>query len=232
MKTVLLDLFTSKKFLAALTAVIVYVAGRFGFDVDAATLDRIYGAFLVYVGAQAIADTGKSAARIHAEAESSPLQPLDTPRARDPQAGRVSLALVALIAFAGGGLLLTSSCATAPNAAVIAAIPGAAKQAVVACGKEAEAPAKELLQELGTQAIAQLLRLGRIDWDALEERAWAQGLVTGGCAYTEFTRAIAAAAASSEVSARTLVAEVDPALASLERFRARAGGVRWSTEEP
>jgi hypothetical protein len=64
MKNALLELITSKKFLAALTAVIVYLAGRFGFNVDTAILDRIYAALLVYIGAQGIADNGKSAAQI------------------------------------------------------------------------------------------------------------------------------------------------------------------------
>lgn len=71
MKQTLVDLFTSKKFLAALTAVVVYVAGRFGFDVDAAVLDRVFQALLVYVGAQGIADAGKSAALVRAAAPSS-----------------------------------------------------------------------------------------------------------------------------------------------------------------
>jgi hypothetical protein len=68
MKNALLDLVTSKKFLAALTAIIVYVAGRFGFNVDTAVLDRICAALLVYIGAQGIADNGKSAAQITASA--------------------------------------------------------------------------------------------------------------------------------------------------------------------
>jgi len=68
MKKTLLDLVTSKKFLTALTAIIVYVAGRSGFDVDTAVLDRIYAALLVYVGAQGIADNGKSAAQVAAGA--------------------------------------------------------------------------------------------------------------------------------------------------------------------
>jgi hypothetical protein len=63
-KQALIDLFTSKKFLAALAAIVVYVAGRFGFDVDPASLDRIFTALMVYVGAQGIADHGKSAAEI------------------------------------------------------------------------------------------------------------------------------------------------------------------------
>jgi hypothetical protein len=68
MKTVLLDLFTSKKFLTALSAVIIWAGGRFGFDVDPETLDRIFMALLVYVGAQGVADAGKSAAQVKAGA--------------------------------------------------------------------------------------------------------------------------------------------------------------------
>ena len=68
MRQTLLDLLTSKKFLAALTAVIVYVAGRFGFNVDTSTLDHIFAALLVYVGAQGAADVGKSAALVRAPA--------------------------------------------------------------------------------------------------------------------------------------------------------------------
>lgn len=64
MLAALKDLFASKKFLAALTAVIVYVGGRFGFDVDPTILDRIFGALLVYIGAQGMADVGKSAALV------------------------------------------------------------------------------------------------------------------------------------------------------------------------
>jgi hypothetical protein len=72
MKNALLDLFTSKKFLAALTAIIVYIAGRFGFDVDTSVLDRIFAALLVYIGAQGIADNGKSAAQVAAAASARP----------------------------------------------------------------------------------------------------------------------------------------------------------------
>lgn len=70
MKATLIDLFTSKKFLAALAAIVVYVAGRFGLNVDPAALDRIVAALLVYVGAQGIADHGKSAAQVNAAAAS------------------------------------------------------------------------------------------------------------------------------------------------------------------
>lgn len=81
MKKALLDLVTSKKFLTALTAIIVYVAGRSGFGVDTAVLDRIYAALLVYVGAQGIADNGKSAAQVAAGAAvaSATLSPITAP---------------------------------------------------------------------------------------------------------------------------------------------------------
>jgi len=94
MKSVLTDLFTSKKFLAALTAIIVYIAGRFGFDVDTAVLDRIYAALLVYIGAQGIADTAAAAA-----AAAAPASPGGAPR---PASGGITgvVAVAALIGLA------------------------------------------------------------------------------------------------------------------------------------
>lgn len=68
MKATLAELLTSKKFLAALAAIVVYVAGRFGFDIDPAALDHIFAALLVYVGGQGLADVGKSAATVAANA--------------------------------------------------------------------------------------------------------------------------------------------------------------------
>lgn len=64
MKQALFEMITSKKFLAAAAAGIVWVAGRWGFQIDPATLDHIFAALLVYVGAQGAADVGKSAALI------------------------------------------------------------------------------------------------------------------------------------------------------------------------
>jgi len=63
--TVLKDLLSSKKFVAMLVAIAVFVAGRFGLDVDPATLDHVFAAILVYVGAQGVADHGKEAAKIN-----------------------------------------------------------------------------------------------------------------------------------------------------------------------
>lgn len=64
MKSALLEMLQSKKFLAMMSAVIVFVVGRVGFDIDASKLDPIWQMILVYVGAQGIADHGKSAALI------------------------------------------------------------------------------------------------------------------------------------------------------------------------
>jgi len=66
MKQALAGLFGSKKFLAALTAILVYVGGRFGFDLDTAALDHVWQALLIYVGAQGVADMGKPAAQVKA----------------------------------------------------------------------------------------------------------------------------------------------------------------------
>lgn len=65
MKAVVFELLSSKKFLTAVGAGIVWVAGRWGFNIDPATLDHIFAALLVYVGAQGAADVGKSAALIN-----------------------------------------------------------------------------------------------------------------------------------------------------------------------
>lgn len=106
MKQTLTDLFTSKKFLAALTAIIVYVAGRFGFDVDTAILDRIFAAFLVYVGAQGIADNGKSSAQILSAVRAPVPVPsglaIAPPLPRDPQAGSVTMLNLLSIVLVGG----------------------------------------------------------------------------------------------------------------------------------
>jgi hypothetical protein len=111
LRSALFDLFTSKKFLTALTAIIVYVAGRFGFDVDTTVLDRIYGALLVYVGAQGIADNGKSAAQVTAAAAAAAVgTPASTaPVVRPAGGGVAGAALVALAIVLGsmsGGLNL------------------------------------------------------------------------------------------------------------------------------
>jgi len=61
MKATAIELLTSKKFLAALAAIIVYVAGHFGLKIQPEALDPIWQVLVVYVGAQGLADIGKGA---------------------------------------------------------------------------------------------------------------------------------------------------------------------------
>jgi hypothetical protein len=109
MKSVLIDLFTSKKFLAALTAIAVYIAGRFGFDLDTTVLDRIYAALLVYIGAQGIADHGKGAAEVAAAAAATRSSaPAAAGAATSQTAG--GIAAVSLVVLAVMGFSVTSAC--------------------------------------------------------------------------------------------------------------------------
>jgi hypothetical protein len=129
MPQVLRDLIGSKKFLAALGAGIVYIAGRFGLHVDPDALDRLFAALLVYVGAQGIADQGKSAAEIHAAVATRTI-PMSDPASISPAAqlademkrgvarfvssappGRTRAGVMLALAVAGiGGALLLGGC--------------------------------------------------------------------------------------------------------------------------
>lgn len=116
MKATLIDLFTSKKFLTALAAVIIYVAGRFGFNVDPAALDRIFAALLAYVGAQGLADIGKSAAAINAVAkaseDASPNAGMNspTPSANEAMKRVASTVSMLLVVALGFGVLSATAC--------------------------------------------------------------------------------------------------------------------------
>lgn len=113
MKSTLLELVTSKKFLAAVTATIVVIAGRYGFDVDTAVLDRIYAALLVYVGAQGAADVGKSAAQVRAVTATAGIEPEASAALK-----RIA-ATIAVLLFAVGAssTLACSSSSAGPRAA-------------------------------------------------------------------------------------------------------------------
>lgn len=113
MKGVLLDLVTSKKFLAAVAAIAIYIAGRFGFKLDTDTLDRIYAALLVYVGAQGIADNGKSAAEVakaSTAAPAAPAAPAVAPPARPAIAGVTGAATLLLLTLGLAGLAGLAGC--------------------------------------------------------------------------------------------------------------------------
>jgi len=70
MKELLKTLLTSKKFLATLVSLCVWVLGRFGLDVDAERLLPVVAIIGAYVVGQGIADSGKEAAKVQAKAGS------------------------------------------------------------------------------------------------------------------------------------------------------------------
>ena len=69
LKSTLVKLFSSKKFLAALFAAAAWIAGRIGFDLDPVTLGGAITPLITYIIAQGSADKGKEAALIGTESD-------------------------------------------------------------------------------------------------------------------------------------------------------------------
>lgn len=59
-------LLSSKKFVAALIAALVWLTGKVGLSVDTETMAGIVGPIVAYVVGQGIADAGKEAAKTNA----------------------------------------------------------------------------------------------------------------------------------------------------------------------
>lgn len=64
--TTIKALLSSKKFIAALIAALVWLGGKVGLHVDSETMAGIVGPIVAYVLGQGIADHGKEAAQIAA----------------------------------------------------------------------------------------------------------------------------------------------------------------------
>lgn len=92
MKDTIAEMLTSKKFLAflagALAAILIKLAGKYQIALDQATADsiadRVVGLAAVYIGGQGLADFGKHAAEIHADAQAmsnapTPISPIPLP---------------------------------------------------------------------------------------------------------------------------------------------------------
>ena len=230
MSTVLKDLFTSKKFLAALSAVILYLAGRFGFDLDPAALDRIFAALLVYVGAQGVADVGKGAAVLHLSAavanQNASIAIADANATANgltrPTITPIA-AMLAVLLFALGSAALPA-CATARPRAT------AGLDALIDC----TAPARTaVVADLGHALVDYARKFvsgdgAMVNIDKLKASASAlKGEVIGSCG---LIAALAILATPKPESARSLLAEPDPGQwrGALEAVRAelgvRAGG--------
>lgn len=68
MPPIVKDLFLSKKFLVALITAVGTVTAYFGWNVDPTALLAVATPFLIYIGAQGWADSGKEKAKIDAAA--------------------------------------------------------------------------------------------------------------------------------------------------------------------
>jgi hypothetical protein len=67
-KQALIDLFSSKKFLMLLAALIVASGAKLGLELDNEIVLALLGIFAVAIGAQGAADAGKEAARTYSSA--------------------------------------------------------------------------------------------------------------------------------------------------------------------
>jgi hypothetical protein len=65
-------LLSSKKFVAALIAALVWLGGKVGLHVDTETMAGIVGPIVMYVLGQGVADAGKTAAQITADSKAAP----------------------------------------------------------------------------------------------------------------------------------------------------------------
>lgn len=238
MKSTLIDLFTSKKFLAAVTAVVVYVAGRFGFDLDTATLDRVFAALLVYVGAQGVADVGKSAAVINAAAAATPTEvpivpgsPADLADQMRRGVAKFVPPMLVLIVIGSLAVTLAAGCSTAK------AIPGAVKAAVVQCVKLNQTDVRAAAIAAAGETVAELIDTHTVDPGKLLAIAERPGIEVGGCALIDFLDELArrrAAPVATDLTATARVGappEIAAVQAVLERLRAKGGGVQWQTAD-
>lgn len=98
MKQAILDLFSSKRFLMLLAALICALGGKFGLQLDNTTVAEIVGLFAVAIGAQGAADHGKEAAKINVAAAQAMNDNAPAP-AKIAQAGFASFGLLIFLAF-------------------------------------------------------------------------------------------------------------------------------------
>lgn len=77
MSNLLKQLATSKKFLAALVAVVVAAGARYGLNLDPETVGILIAPLIAYIVAQGQADKGKHAAAITALASIAPSKAIE-----------------------------------------------------------------------------------------------------------------------------------------------------------
>lgn len=218
MKTVLIDLFTSKKFLAALAAIIIYVGGRFGFDVDPAALDRIVAALLVYIGAQGIADNGKGAAQVHQRSFAA--RAGTVPTGLESGAALKTAALLALVVLGLGASQIACTPAQRTTAGHAVVDCTAASAGAIGATLTAMRAAPPDGCAAGAGAVT--------DWGCVRGKAIAAGLAIGGCAFLEL---VSAEIGPARVASATGEPPPErPGRAAFESYRASvAGGAAFRT---
>jgi len=219
MKATLIDLFTSKKFLAALSAIAIYLAGRFGCALDPAALDRIFAALLVYVGAQGVADVGKSAAAINAVAATA-----GTSSEGNAAMKRASTVTALALFVALGGAALTACGGTQ----TITDTP----QRIVDCAKQDVGQVASLAAELARSVTAYLVAGTPVDWDAIEAQAEAAGLTIGGCALGPLVAARGPSSSSTAPARATATLPANDAArawAAFARLKGKSGVATYQT---
>ncbi len=162
MKQALTDLFSSKKFLTALVALIVTVGAKYGLKLDDQFVLGILGLFAVLLGAQGAADHGKEAAQINADA-------------RTPEKG--SAVSIVMLALAIAGFVFVASCGILSSSTA----KGFGKD-VVDCTTSS---AKSTINQFGPVVASYLAHSvdggGRIDWSSIKADTKSFGADVGGC---------------------------------------------------
>jgi hypothetical protein len=133
--------------------------------------------------------------------------------------GAATAALVIAGALGTGSAI--SGCATAEK---IRTHANAAGQAIVECATIEKARLTEFTLTLAIVAANDVIKTGKVDWDAMEAAAWGEATAVGQCAFAAYY----AATHPAGETARTLIA--DPAVVALERLRSKAGVGGWQLD--
>ncbi|HKP07592.1 MAG TPA: hypothetical protein VJU58_10110, partial [Microbacterium sp.] len=148
-----------------------------------------------------------------------PAPPEPLPTVRDPQSGRAALAVAVAMTI---GLVAGSVGYTMLGCATVERAGGAAKSAVVECGKQFAPSAAALLARWGVKSAI----TGHPDWADIEQTALGLGEGAGVCAVAEFLNAWKHSPAPQVAALGGTTGVVAEGQAVLERLRAHVGGAK------
>lgn len=248
------DLLGSKKFVMGLAAIAVvlggYAARKLGIDVDQTLIEHAWMTLLALIGAQGIADFGKSAAQVNASTPSTPpllMRADDVAASPAPAPVPTSKPAGSPIARTAGVLVAVMACLWFASA-----LPACTKTELTAAETKAKAALVNCTaQQLGSTpgldlatlvAVANVMAAerakctptsgpsaGSLDWACVESDLVGEGKVIGGCALVKL---VLGSSPAPTTAARTTAAAtpMDPGRAALEDFRTRvAEGATYHT---